>query len=151
MSHESKSVAELHVHRWVWMLLATSVCLAVIVPTLELWHAYQTPITADISLMTALVRPGEPTRLIVSLDGISVPLAQATVLQARTDMVGMPMGMSSQQDSALPGEARYLVTWSYSMVGTWWVECSLAMPGYAPWHQRIMLTVTTSAPGGHNG
>ncbi len=138
----------LRVRRSVWLVLLASICLAVLAPALELWHAYETPISARVVLIATQARVGEPITMQVTLNGVSVSLVQATELHAQTDMIIMPMHLPSQQSPAVPGQTRYLISWLYPMAGMWWIDCSLAMPGYAPWHQRMLVKVIASVEGG---
>jgi hypothetical protein len=141
----------LHARRSVLAVLIASVCLALAIPAFELWHAFHTPIQADITVMTTHALLNRPVTMLVTLDDVSVSLAQATELQAQTDMASMHMFVSPQHANALPGRSSYRITWSYPMAGSWWVECSLAMPGYAPWHQRVTIEVEIGPTGGQDG
>jgi hypothetical protein len=133
------------VHRIYWLVLTATLLVALLLPTVTLWHAASATLQVRACLWPAVPRLGQPTQLLVTplnasdRTALQGPWAHAVV---NRDMLDMPM---ETQPVDVHGHAKDTLAFSipltFEMAGKWWIHVSVQTPGRPPWQTQLQTTV----------
>jgi hypothetical protein len=133
------------VRRTVWLLLAGTVLLAALFPTLSLWRASSSALAVRGCLWPAQPAAGEQVQLYIVLDdmtdraAVDGPWSRAA---ATWDMADMHMGARKvEMTGSHGGSGHFALPLRLDMAGSWWVEASLQAPGRPQWHATYHFDV----------
>ncbi len=139
------------VRRFVWVLLAAALLIALLAPALTLWHAAQSALAARACVWPAAPSVNQPAELRVMLptgaDREAVHGPWAHVI-ADWDMVTMSMGhheVATSGDSGADGA--FVLPLRLTMVGSWWVQVALHTPGRPEWRAALQVRVLPAGGG----
>ncbi len=135
-----------HVRRFCWVVLGSSVVLALLVPALTLWHTASQGLRAQLCVWPVEASVGAPVYvLVVPTDAqdraaLAGPWAHATLT---SDMVGMHMDTRPVLASGRPGGASaFSVPVRMDMAGEWQIHVTVQTPGRPDWNTSLRLVVS---------
>jgi hypothetical protein len=135
----------MRVRRTVWLLLASALLLAGLVPAVSFWHASASELAARGCLWPTAPTAGQQARLYIVLDDTTDRAAVEgpwSRIVARWDMSGMHMGPRKVEMTGSHGGSGYFaLPLHLDMAGPWWVEASLQAPGRPTWHATYHFDV----------
>ena len=142
------------VRRKVWVGLAASMMLALLLPLLILWHTTTVPLRAQACVWPALPRAGANAYLVVALadaadrTAVAGPWAQVRVQRDMTTMAmneqpTVAQGSSQGNDNA----ASFAIPLRLEMAGLWRIEVTLQTPGRPAWDSVVQVSVLPSLVG----
>lgn len=133
------------VRRGFWALLLAAVLLAMVGPTITLWHAASSALAVRACIWPPAPQAQSSARVFVDI----LDSADRTALQGpwgqvavEWDMVTMSMG---RQRTDVPGHAGgqglFAIPLTLAMAGPWWVHVSVSTPGRPVWETHLRIKV----------
>ena len=143
------------VRRFVWVLLAAALLIALLAPALTLWHAAQSALAARACVWPAAPSANQPAELRIVLpngadrEAVHGPWAHVT---ADWDMVTMSMGRQEVATSGNSGvDGAFVLPLRLTMAGSWWVQVALRTPGRPEWRAALQVRVLPPSGGTRAG
>lgn len=135
------------VRRQVWVVLAVTMLLALLLPLLTLWHATTVPLRARACVWPAVPRAGTSAYVVVSMTdpsdrtAVAGPWAQVRVNWEMTTMVmDLRPTVTYGSSQGANDDVSFAIPFQVAMSGPWRIEVTLRTPGRPDWQSVVQVT-----------